>query len=101
MFIPLLDRETIAPLPLKERLALAKERGDDFILALIDEEYGSVAIRNMGLAQVAKDIRELYEKAKQGDEEARKNLRLMLLVFGPADLVGGASALITAIEEMA
>lgn len=96
-----LDREP-ENLPLHERLAIAKQRGDDFILPLIDETYARGGIRNIGMPKIAEGIRALYEKAKTGDEAAKKELRLYLLLFvSPADIaiVGTAIGLVEAAEH--
>lgn len=69
------------PLSLNDRLALAKRRGDDFILALIYEGYGSAVIKDIGMPLIAAGIRAIYEKAKTGDQEAKKDLRLQLMLW--------------------
>lgn len=89
----LVEHAPLDPLPLKDRIRLAKKRGDDFILALIDDGYGTAVIRNMGLVEIAKDIRDLYNKAKEGNEESRKALRHMLMIWGPPEIVGDAAPL--------
>lgn len=78
----------VEPLPLAERIKIAKKRGDDVLIACLDEGYGAAAIREMWVPDMAREIRQLEVKAKNGDEEARKTLRTLLLMHMPAELVG-------------
>ena len=78
----------VEPLSLQERIEIAKNRGDDILIACLDEGYGAAAIREMWVPDMVREIRELESKAKNGDEEARKTLRTTLLMFMPAELVG-------------
>lgn len=82
------SRPPIEPLPIKERVEIAKNRGDDILIAIIEEHYGAAVIREMWVPNVVKEIREFEAKAKNGDEEARKTLRGMLLMYMPAEIVG-------------
>lgn len=92
------SRPPIEPLPIKERIEIAKNRGDDILIAIIEENYGAAAIREMWVPDVVKEIRELEAKAKNDDEEARKTLRIMLLLYMPDEVVGSGGVIQGSVE---
>jgi len=83
------------PLTTKERIAIAVKKGEDPLVAAIDDGlYGTCIIRNTSAPKVAAEIRELGEKVKNGDMESKKLLQTMLMIHLPdlcfpgAEIVG-------------
>jgi len=85
------------PLPIHERIALAKRRGDDILVAAIEEGYGTSVIRNLSAPRAAADIRALAKSARKGLNGAANDLRLALALYLP-DVVS-VDAWVSAIVE--
>lgn len=51
-----------------DRVRIASFRGDDVYLALVDDTYPNGFVKNIGAITLAKDIKELHQKAKSGNQ---------------------------------